>query len=120
MALLRVGPLPGEALAASARFHAEHLPAVLAALADRGEGEGEGEALTLVFAPADHSHRGWRLSVVQGLARVHAPRRVNALASDDEAAIAAAARYLAAAEGVTGQYLVLDAVGAGEVVSPNS
>ena len=64
MALLRVGPLPGEALAASARFHAEHLPAVLAALAD----QGEGEALTLVFAPADHSHRGWRLSVVQGLA----------------------------------------------------
>lgn len=115
MALLRVGPLPGEALAASARFHAEHLPAVLAALADRGEDA----ALTLVFAPADHSHRGWRLSVVQGLAREHAPRRVNALASDNDAAIAAAARYLAAAEGVTGQYLVLDAVGAGEVPLAN-
>ena len=112
MALLRVGPLPGEALAASARFHAEHLPAVLAALAD----QGEGEALTLVFAPADHSHRGWRLSVVQGLAREHAPRRINAVASDDEAAIAAAARYLAMAPGVTGQYLVLDGSGAGEVV----
>ena len=112
MALLRVGPLPGEALAASARFHADYLPTVLAALADRPTDE----ALALVFAPADHSHRGWRLSVVQGLAREHAPRRVNALASDDEAAIAAAARYLAAADGVTGQYLVLDGVGAGEGV----
>ena len=112
MALLRVGPLPGEALAASARFHAEYLPPILAALADLAAGD----ALTLVFAPGDHGDRGWRLSVVQGLAREHAPRRVNALASDDEAAIAAAARYLAAADGVTGQYLVLDGVGAGEVV----
>jgi hypothetical protein len=47
-----------------------------------------------VFPAADHSHRGWRLAAVQGLAREHAPRRVNAVASDDEAAIAAAARYL--------------------------
>lgn len=116
MALLRVGPLPGEALAASARFHAEYLAPILAALAD----VTAGEALTLVFVPADHCHRGWRLSVVQGLAREHAPRRVNAVASDDEAAIAAAARYLGAAAGVTGQYVVLDDVGAGEVVCAQS
>ncbi len=112
MALLRVGPLPADGLAASARFHSRDLPGILAALAH----EGDGDALTLVFAPADHSHRGWRLSVVQGLAREHARRRINAVASDDEAAIAAAARYLAMAPGVTGQYLVLDGLGAGEVV----
>ncbi len=111
MALLRLGPLPGEALAASARFHGEVLPQVLAVLAQRPAG------LTLVFPPADHSHRAWRLAAVQALAREHAPLRVNALASDDEAAIAAAAAFLDRAEGVTGQLLVLDGAGAGEVIS---
>ena len=56
---------------------------------------------------------------MQGLAREHAPIRVNAVASDDEAAIAAAARYLAAAEGITGQLLILDGMGAGEVLYLN-
>ena len=110
MALLRIGPLPDGALAASARFHADVLPKVLTELA------GAPADLTLLFAPADHTHRGWRLAAVQGLAREHAPIRVNALASDDEAAIAAASRYLEAAEGVTGQLLILDGVGAAEVL----
>ena len=101
MALLRIGALPGEALAAAAEFHAVILPRVLAELARR-------ETLTLVFAPADHTHRAWRLAAVQGLARQYAPIRLNALASDDERAIAAALKYLAAAAGVTGQYLPLD------------
>lgn len=108
MALLRVGPLPAEPLAASARFHAQILPDVLAELA-------RGEDLTLVFDPAGHDHRGWRLALVQSLAREHAPRRINALAGDDQAAVAAAADYLASADGVTGQYLPLDGAGAGEV-----
>jgi hypothetical protein len=110
MAMLRVGALPAEALAASVHFHAVVLPRVLAVL-DRGE------SVTLVFAPADHRHRAWRLAVVQGLARQYAPLRINALASDDEEAIAAAAAYLAAAEGITGQYLPLDGNGAEEVLS---
>ena len=71
---------------------------------------------TIVFAPADHTHRGWRLAVVQGLAREHAPLRVNAIESDDDVAIAAAAAYLGSADGVTGQFLPLDGVGAGKVV----
>ena len=101
MALLRVDPLPAEPLAASARFHAEVLPDVLAQLA-------RGEDLTLVFLPAAHDHRGWRLALVQGLAREHAPLRINAVAGSDETAISAAAAYLATAQGVTGQYLALD------------
>ena len=72
----------------------------------------------MVFAPADHTHRAWRLAVVQGLARELAPRRVNALASRDEAAIAASLAYLESAEGLTGQYLPLDDAGAGPVVLP--
>jgi hypothetical protein len=110
MRVLRVEGLPPDALAASARFHSHDLPAAEAALAAR-------EDLALVFASADHSHRGWRLAAVQGLAREHAPIRVNAIAGDDEAAIAAALRYLQSAEGVTGQLLPLDSIGAGEVLS---
>jgi hypothetical protein len=110
MRLLRVGVLPGDALSASARFHAEVLPKVLSELE-------QGETVTLAFAPADYTHRSWRLAVVQGLARQFAPVRVNALASDDEGAIAATLAYLEAAEGVTGQLLQLDGKGAGEVLS---
>ena len=109
MALLRVGALPGEALAAAAQFHGHVLPGVLAAR--------RGQDLVLVFSPADHTHRNWRLAAVQSLAREFAPIRVNALVSDSEAAIAAAVHYLDKAEGVTGQLLELDDIGAGEVVS---
>jgi hypothetical protein len=111
--LLRVGDLPEEALAASVEFHARVLPGVLRVLAEQPA------ELTLVFAPADYTHRGWRLAAVQQLARENAPVRVNALASDDELAIAAAHAYLGRAEGVTGQLLPLDGAGAGEVVTGN-
>jgi len=108
--LLRVGSLPADAIAASAAFHAAELPKVLAALA------GGPKELALVFASADHTHRAWRLAIIQGLAREHAPQRINAIASDDDMAIAEAASYLGSAEGVTGQLLELDSRGAGEVV----
>ena len=111
MAVLRVGPLPEDAVAAAAEFHARVLPEVLAQFAP-----SPGEDLVLAFHPAGHAHRAWRLAAVQGLAREHAPFRVNAVASDDEVAIAAACAYLGDAVGVTGQYLPLDSAGAGEVV----
>ena len=113
MELLRVGALPGDALAAAAEFHEKVLPEVLALLNPPASGM---DCVTLVFSPADYTHRGWRLAAVQGLAREYAPRRVNAVASDEEVAIAAACAYLERAEGVTGQYLRLDSAGAGEVV----
>ncbi len=134
--LLRVAGLPEQALAAAADFHARVLPDVLTLLSPQlkrgGAGGGvcpagavptyrphpnpspeeEGLAhLTLVFPPADHSHRAWRLAAVQALAREHAPLRVNALESANEAAIAAGEAYIAGAPGVTGQYLPLDAAG---------
>ncbi len=111
MATLRVGPLPGDALVAAAEFHARVLPGVLARLSPP-----RGKDLVLVFLPAGHTHHAWRLAAVQSLAREHAPLRVNAVASDEEVAIAAACAYLGDAEGVTGQYLSLDSAGAGEVV----
>lgn len=110
-ALVRVEGLSQGALAAAAQFHAEILPRALEVLVG-------GEELILAFPAADHTHKGWRLAVVQQLARDAAPLRVNALAGGDEAAIAAAVSYLAAAPAVTGQLLALDGNGAGEVLSP--
>ena len=75
-----------------------------------------GSDLTIVFPSADHTHRTWRLAAVQELARSAVPNRVNAVASESEAAISAALRYLKDAPGVTGQYLPLDDAGAGNVI----
>ena len=105
MTVLRVGALPDGALAAAEAFYARGVPAP------------NGADLTLIFPPADYTHRAWRLALVQQLARDYAPLRVNAIASDDEAAIAAALGYLETAGAITGQYLPLDGVGADEVVS---
>lgn len=102
MVVWRVEGLPAEPLAAAAHFYAVVLPGIVAAHED----------LVVVFPPADYTHRGWRLAAVQQMARDHAPLRINALASDDERAIAATLAYLATAEGVTGQYLPLDGNGA--------
>ena len=141
MQVLRIAGLPEAALAAAAAFHAEWLGEVMALLSPLpvrgGAGGGgcpagtdlsqsphpnpspEGEGLlVLIFPPADHTHRAWRLAAVQGLARELAPRRVNALASANEAAIAAALAYLERAPGLTGQYLPLDDAGAEPVVEP--
>jgi hypothetical protein len=110
MARLSVGPLPQDALAAAATFHGTVLPRIIAELAQTRD------PVLLVFEPADHTHTGWRLAAVQALARRRVPRRINAVASSDDAAIAAAEAYLDAADGVTGQLLPLDSHGAGEVI----
>lgn len=110
MALFYVEPLPDDALSAAAMFHGLALPKIIAELATTRE------PLTLVFDPADHTHRGWRRAAVATLARKRAPRRVNAVESLDEAAVEAASRYLDEADGVTGQLFMLDGAGAGEVI----
>jgi hypothetical protein len=107
---LAITDLPTDPLAAAAVFHGQWLPRVIAAMAEARDD------LALILPPADHTHRAWRLAAVQSLARRAAPRRVNAIASTDEAAIAAAEAYLAAAPGVTGQVLALDSHGAGGVL----
>jgi hypothetical protein len=101
MRVVRVEGLPEAPLEAAAEFHARILPALQ-----------HDADLLLAFPQADHSHRLWRLAAVQELARVAVPHRVNGVAADSEAAIAAALTYLGTAPGVTGQYWPLDAVGA--------
>ncbi|MEO0062662.1 MAG: hypothetical protein RLZZ08_1222 [Pseudomonadota bacterium] len=99
-AVLRVGDLPQAPLDAAAAFHADWLPAARAAM-------GNGD-LVIVFQPAGHDHRAWRLAVVQELAREAAPLRVNGISGVDEAAIAETAAYLVSAPGITGQMLAVD------------
>lgn len=99
--VLRVEGLPASALDAAAQFHARDLPAARAAL-------GEADALAMIFPPAPYDHRAWRLAAVQDLAREAAPRRVNAIAGADEAAIAETLAWLEQAPGVTGQLLAVD------------
>jgi hypothetical protein len=113
IASVHVGGLSAEPLQAAAQFYAEALPRIAVRLEDQDTG------LVIVFAPADYTHRGWRLAAVQQLARDHAPLRVNAVASDDDEAIAAALAYLGGADGVTGQYLPLDGNGAVGLLSRN-
>ncbi len=119
MARLEVQPLPDLPSAAAAAFHRDFLPRA-AALLQGGAAllQGGAPCLTLVFAAADHTHRGWQLAAVQTLAREHTAARVNAIAGGGAPAIAAAQAYLEAADGVTGQYLPLDDAGAGLVVLP--
>lgn len=100
-AVLPVEGLPGSPLDAAATFHAGYVGRVRDALASV-------DNLVLVFAPADHTHRSWRLAAVEELAREAAPKRVNAVVGDEEAAMAETIAYLEAAPGVTGQVLVVD------------
>jgi hypothetical protein len=95
-----VGGLSDVPLDAAAEFHAAHLPRI------RHEAMAQSPAaLALIFEPAGHEHRSWRLAVVQELARELSPTRVNAIAGSDEAAIRQALAYLEGADGVTGQLL---------------
>ncbi|WP_374405951.1 Rossmann fold domain-containing protein [Pelagerythrobacter sp.] len=105
MKVIAIDDLPADPLAAASVFDQHWLPYAEEAL-------DAGDDVTLAFAPADHTHRMWRLAMVAGLARKYAPRRINGVAGEGEA-IDAAAGYLAAAPGVTGQYLSLDSQAAG-------
>jgi hypothetical protein len=96
--VLRVTGLPDTPLDAAAAFHQAWLPQARAIADD----------LVLLLPEAGHQHRAWRLAAVQELAREAAPRRVNAIAGNQEDAIAEAAAFLAGAPGITGQLLAVD------------
>lgn len=97
MKRIAVDGLPGDPLAAAGVFHQHWLAHVETVL------EG-GEDVMITLAPSDHTHREWRRAIVAGLARKHAPRRVNAVAGEG-ADLDPVEAYLAKAPGVTGQYL---------------
>lgn len=106
MKRIAVDDLPDPPLAAAGVFYQHWLPHAEALLA-------EGEDVLVVLAPADHTHREWRRAIVAGLARQHAPQRVNLVAGEGEV-IDAFERYLREAPGITGQYFEGDGLGAGD------
>ncbi|MEO1967675.1 MAG: Rossmann fold domain-containing protein [Sphingomonadaceae bacterium] len=106
MKRVTVDDLPTEPLAAAGVFHQHWLPHIETALAG-------GEDVLVAFAPADHTHRQWRLAAIAGLARQYALCRAVAVSGED-AVIDAFERYLSDAEAITGQYLEGDCVGAGD------
>ncbi|NVD45593.1 Rossmann fold domain-containing protein [Qipengyuania atrilutea] len=95
---LDIGELPEAPVAATEAFYAAW-PARISDALDTAE------AVVLVLPPADHTHHDWRLGAVRSLARQHAPKRVNMTAGSVAEAVDGIADYLAAAPGVTGQYL---------------
>ncbi len=103
MRTLEVGLLPDGALDAAGAVMAFHLEAARAILADP-----EVSALTIILPPAPHDHRDWRLALARDLAREAAPSRVNIVAGHLGEARTATLRFLADAQGVTGQYLSCD------------
>lgn len=104
MKRVSVDELPPEPLAAAGVFHQHWLPHVETLLAG-------GEDVMVTLAAANHAHREWRRAIAAGLARAYAPRRANVVAGEGSALDACEA-YLAAAPGVTGQYLETDGNGA--------
>ena len=100
-------PLPECGAAAAQLFYERDQPRIVTALARE-------RVLTIVFPPAGTSHDDWRRAAIRDLARAHAPARINAVASHDSVAIAAAHAYLETAPGITGQFFTLDPHGAGD------
>lgn len=98
-AILPITDLPVQALDAAAHFHAEYLPQARELL------EGPVDALLLHFPSDDASQRGWQLAAVQSLARMAAPKRVNAIAGPEQPSSSDIADWLEAAPGITGQLL---------------
>jgi len=99
-----VDDLPDAPLAASGVFHQHWLPHIETLLTG-------GDDVMVALASADHTHREWRRAAAAGLARAHAPQRVNLVAGAGPV-LDAFAQYLGAAPGVTGQYFEGDGHGA--------
>jgi hypothetical protein len=96
--------LPAKPVAAAAFFYQRILPQV--ELIKDGD-------VTILFPTVDSAHEGWMRAAVQDLAREAAPRRVNAVVGDDDAAIQSAIDWLDQAPGITGQLLAVDGNPAG-------
>ena len=101
-AIVEATGLAAKPLDAAAQFHAEIVPKIRAALATES-------ALTVLFAPANHSHDAWRKAAIQELAREAAPARVNALVGDpaQNSEQARTLQFLCDSPGITGQVFTI-------------
>ena len=88
--------LPDSPLDAAAAFSVRIVPAVR---------QAAGSHCVVLFDHADHTHRAWRRSMVEELAREAAPARVNGIVGPDGSAVEDVVAYLEGAPGITGQVL---------------
>ena len=98
MKRLTITDLPDAPLEASRMFHAEWLGKARTLLA--------GDDLLIALPHANHTHTEWRCAAAAMLARAGVPKRAFVVAGEGEA-LDETERYLAAAPGITGQYLQL-------------
>ena len=98
MRRLTITDLPEEPLEASRVFHSEWIGKAQTLLT--------GDDLLIALPFADHTHEEWRCAAAAMLARAGAPHRAFVVAGAGEA-LDETERYLAAAPGITGQYLQL-------------
>ena len=98
-----VGPLPDAPLDAAAEFCARCLPGIR-----HDARAAQADLVILLFKPAAHDHRAWRLAAVQDLARELNPARVNAVVAHGECPPRDVIDFLEQAPGVTGQLLSLE------------
>jgi len=103
-AVLRIGPLPADALDAAEVFYAEWAPKVRLLL------QSDALSVAIVIKTDEFLHDGWIRSAIQELARAFSGERVNAVIGGDDTAIAATLAYLERAPGVTGQCFQVDSV----------
>ncbi len=96
MKRLTVADLPDAPLEASRMFHADWLGKAQAILAE--------DDLLVALPPADHTHTEWRSAAAAMLARAGVPYRAFVVAGDGRA-LDETEQFLAAAPGITGQYL---------------
>ncbi len=96
MKRLTIADLPDAPLEAARAFHADWLARAEALLAE--------DDLLIALPPADHTHTEWRSAAAAMLARAGVPRRAFVVAGEGRA-LDETERFLAAAPGITGQYL---------------
>jgi hypothetical protein len=94
--------LPDAPLDAAAEFHARILPSVREVMTRNTD-------LAVMFDPADHTHRAWRVAAIQGLAREAAPCRINGIVGHPGNLVgtAEALNFVHANPGITGQLLAV-------------
>ena len=96
--------MPDDPLDAAALFYGNHLKLIEVGLSVL-------DILTVQLPAVPKTHEQYLRAAMGALARKVAPRRVNAISGNHDAAMERAAAWLASAPGITGQYFAVDGAG---------
>ena len=96
--------MPGDPLEAASTFYGHHVKPIEVGLSVL-------DILTVQLPAVPETHEQYLRAAMGALARKVAPRRINAISGNDDAAMERAAAWLASAPGITGQYFAVDGAG---------